>query len=144
MGRRLILIIAICAVVVIGLIVTYFPATEVTVDVSRDDFMEQGGAISEEVLANEWVDRLIITLCSNPTTGFEWELTEITDEVVLMHSENEYIPPDVEGVTGAAGKEVWTFKVLRPGESTISMEYSQPWEGGTKATWTFTLDVVTK
>ena len=143
MGRRLILIIAICAVVVIGLIVTYFPATEVTVDVSRDDFMEQGGAISEEVLANQWVDLVIVTLCSNPTTGFEWELTEITDEVVLMHSENEYIP-DAEGVAGAAGKEVWTFKVLRPGESTISMEYGRPWEGGTEATWTFTLDVVTK
>ena len=144
MSMRLRLIIPICAVVIIGLIVTYFPATRVTVDVSCDDFMEQGGAISEEVLAGAWVDFVIVTLCSNPTTGFEWELTEITDEVVLMHSENEYIPPDAEGVAGAAGKEVWTFKVLRPGESTISMEYNRPWEGGTEATWTFTLDVVTK
>ena len=45
---------------------------------------------------------------------------------------------------GTAGQEIWTFKALRPGTSTISMDYSRPWEGGEKGEWTFKLTVVVK
>jgi len=45
---------------------------------------------------------------------------------------------------GAGGEEVWTFKALKPGTSSLSMEYSQPWDGGTKAGQTFVLNVVAK
>ena len=54
------------------------------------------------------------------------------------------MPPQEQDVEGAAGKEIWTFNALRKGTSNISMEYSRPWEGGEKAEWTFTLDVVVK
>jgi predicted secreted protein len=37
--------------------------------------------------------------------------------------------------------EFWTFKALMKGTSTISMEYSQPWDGGTKKAQTFSLTV---
>jgi inhibitor of cysteine peptidase len=115
-----------------------------SVDVSCDEFTRQGGTISTTVEVDTWADFLTVSLCSNPTTGFKWELTEVTDEAVLEYEGNEYIPPEATGAVGAGGKEVWTFQVLRPGESTISMEYSRPGESGEKGEWTFTLTATIK
>lgn len=91
---------------------------------------------------------LIVTLESNWTTGFRWELTEVTNQTVLELVESGYElseearqdPPMI----GAGGTEIWIFKALKTGEATISMEYSQPWEGGTKAAQIFVLTVVVK
>jgi len=87
---------------------------------------------------------LVVHLESNPTTGFKWELSEITDQMVLKQDgEPEFVPPD-EAIPGAGGREIWTFKALSKGTSTISMEYSRPWEGGEKAEWTYILTVIVK
>jgi len=79
-----------------------------------------------------------LTLGSNPTTGFQWsEQAQISDPTVLKQINHEYISPESESAAGTPGQEVWTFEVLKEGESTISMEYSRPWEGGEKAEWTY-------
>jgi predicted secreted protein len=31
-------------------------------------------------------------------------------------------------MVGAGGKEIWTFKALGSGKTTIDMEYVRPWE----------------
>ena len=88
---------------------------------------------------------LTVTLCSNPTTGFQWsESAQISDESVLEQVDHEFVPPEAENIVGGAGKEVWTFKALKKGTTEVSMEYSRPWEGGEKAEWTFTVTVVVK
>jgi len=33
-------------------------------------------------------------------------------------------------MVGTGGKEVWTFEGVRPGETTIDLEYVRPWETG--------------
>jgi predicted secreted protein len=50
----------------------------------------------------------------------------------------EGAPPPV----GVGGKEFWTFQALKKGRSTLSMEYSQPWAGGTKGAKKFELTIV--
>ena len=88
---------------------------------------------------------LIVTLESNPgSTGFQWGSADISDETVLQQVDQRYEAPEEGSMIGAPGKEIWTFKGLKKGESSISMEYSQPWEGGTKAAETFELTVVVK
>jgi inhibitor of cysteine peptidase len=62
----------------------------------------------------------------------------------LQKVDQKYEPPAEGSMVGAPGKEIWTFKALKKGQSSISMEYSQPWEGGTKAAETFQLTVVVK
>ena len=120
-------------------------AQEVSVDVSCDDFSEIQ-SIAQEVQVP--VDSLlVVTLCSNPTTGFEWEQAKIGDQNVLKETSHEFISPDeikTAPRVGAAGQEVWTFRALKAGTSTISIAYSRPWEGGEKATWTYELQVVVK
>ena len=81
-------------------------------------------------------DTLIVTLESNPTTSFEWELREFSVEGILELTGSEYQlgeeakqdPP----VPGAGGLEVWTFKGLKKGQTVIFLDYSQPWDGGIK------------
>ncbi|MFC1941133.1 protease inhibitor I42 family protein [Chloroflexota bacterium] len=72
----------------------------------------------------------------------------MSDQTVLQQTEHEFISPKAKGdkppVPGAAGKEVWTFKVFEEGVSIISMEYSRPWEGVEGAEWRFRLTVVAK
>lgn len=93
---------------------------------------------------------LLITLKSNPTTGFKWEIVKITDKTVVKVADHRFEAPEVSRdkngapITGATGKELWTFRALKKGKSTIFMEYSQPWNGGTKADKTFILTIIVK
>jgi len=120
-------------------------AKQASVEVSCDDFYSRNH-ISQEVEVAVG-DSLIVTLCSNPTTGFLWsESAQIGDRTVLQQTDHKFEAPKTTEppIEGAPGKEVWTFKALNPGTSTISMEYSRPWEGGEKGAWTFVLTVVVK
>jgi inhibitor of cysteine peptidase len=114
-----------------------------SVDVQCNDFMENGD-LSDEVEIGLG-DSLVVSLCSNATTGFQWGPAAIADESVLKEVSHRFESPEelgTEPVLGAAGEEIWTFEPLKAGETTVNMEYSQPWEGGEKAAWTFVLTVL--
>ena len=118
---------------------------EASVEVSCDDFYKQA-AIGEEVEVAAG-DSFTVTLCSNPTTGFQWsESAQISDASVLQQEDYKFVSPESEPPPppGTPGQSIWTFKALKKGTSTISMEYSRPWEGGEKGEWTFVLTVVVK
>jgi len=85
-----------------------------------------------------------LILESNPTTGFSWsEEAQISNPSVLEQVDHEYVAPD-SGMLGASGQEIWKFKALKEGTSTVYLEYSRPWEGGEKAELTYTLTVTVK
>ena len=138
-------LILVCAVVAISLcLFACLPTSkQASVEVSCDDFMKLQHISQEAEVAVD--GSLTVTLCSNPTTGFQWvESAQISDQTVLQQTSHKFVPPEETGVAGAAGKEIWTFKALKKGTSTISMEYSRPWEGGEKGEWTFVLTVTVK
>lgn len=68
-----------------------------------------------------------ITLGSNPTTGYRWQLAEPLDESRLKLVGSEYKAPETERV-GAGGREVWTFKAVGAGKTSIALRYVRPWE----------------
>jgi inhibitor of cysteine peptidase len=118
-------------------------ASPVTVAVSCDEFYETPH-VSQAVEVGRG-DAFTITLCANPSTGFQWEEAEISDSAVLQQVDRQYEPPGGrKPAPGSAGQETWTFKALQPGQSAISIDYSRPWEGGEKAEWTFVLNVAVK
>jgi len=117
------------------------PASQASLEVSCDDFYKQAN-ISKEVKV--LVDgSLTVTLCSNPTTGFQWEPAQISDQSVLKQVDHKFVGPVSEPPPppGTPGQEIWTFQAPKKGTSTISIKYSRPWEGGEKGAWTFVLDV---
>jgi len=93
-------------------------------------------------------DEFTLRLCSNPTTGNNWvEDAEISDTGVIKQDHQEFTAPgaaDAPPPPGTPGTHTWTFTAIQAGESTITLEYSQLWDGGEKNTWTFTLTVVVK
>jgi len=86
---------------------------------------------------------IVVTFESNPATGFIWQLSEPLDEGLLALIDSRYEPGANAGqdMVGAGGSEIWTFKALVTGKTTISLEYSRPWEGGEKAVQTFEITV---
>lgn len=75
-----------------------------------------------------------IELESNITTGFGWKLQKPVDGSLVKAVGNEYkstpLPPSPPGeppMAGGGGKELWTFKALKPGQTTIDFKYIQPW-----------------
>jgi inhibitor of cysteine peptidase len=68
-----------------------------------------------------------IVLDSNPTTGYQWQLARPTDEKTLNLIDKKYKAPKPQ-LAGAGGQEVWSFKALSAGKTTIVFEYRRPWE----------------
>jgi predicted secreted protein len=108
-------------------------------EISCDDFNNnhhQSGEFEVEV-----GDKIRVELCSNITTGFGWTY-EIINENVLKFEDYDYKEPEDDELLGTAGTDIWTFEAIEVGTTEVVMEYSQPWEGGLKAEWTYTLTVM--
>ncbi len=85
-----------------------------------------------------------VTLDSNPTTGYSWnENADISDKAVAQQTGHRYQPPSTSAL-GAGGKEIWTFKAVKTGTSTITMAYSRPFEKGVAPVKTFSLSLAVK
>jgi len=108
------------------------------VEISCDEFNESPNSIRNEFEV-EIGDKITVKLCSNPTTGFQWDY-ETTIENVLKEEDRDFEEPEGD-IPGAAGIDVWTFEAVEKGTTEVRMEYSQPWEGGLKAEWTYTITV---
>ncbi|MEQ8170759.1 MAG: protease inhibitor I42 family protein, partial [Candidatus Eremiobacterota bacterium] len=67
-----------------------------------------------------------ITLDSNPSTGYKWELNGI-DETKVAFISCKYAKAD-NLLPGSGGKEIWTLKALKKGKTVISFKYARPWE----------------
>lgn len=72
-------------------------------------------------------ENFVITLNSNMTTGYHWELAKPLDKNRLELVGSKYIEPSTK-LIGAGGKEVWTFKALKTGKATVFLKYIRPWE----------------
>jgi len=135
MKLRIIHIFAMLAVLL--LLSSCVTSRDIHVDISCDQFTQNNHAMNEFQV--EIGDKITVKLCSNPTTGFQWEY-EISEENVLKEEDHDFEEPEGDGV-GAPGIEVWTFEAVAKGTTEVHLAYSQPWEGGEKEVWTYTITV---
>ena len=64
-------------------------------------------------------DLLLITLCSNATTGFQWsESARIDNQRILEQMTHRFVPPEKNN-SGAAGIEEWTLMAVKEGTSIV-------------------------
>jgi predicted secreted protein len=106
--------------------------------ISCDEF-QANNHISKSIQVNQG-ETFSFTLCSNPTTGYSWQQAKVSDAAVLSDQGSKANAPNVSQA-GTAGSQTFTLKALKKGTSTVSIDYSRPWEGGEKGTWTLTLTV---
>ncbi|MEN0106963.1 MAG: protease inhibitor I42 family protein [Pseudomonas sp.] len=72
--------------------------------------------------------QLIVTLSSNPTTGFRWQTKDAASNVLRVLSPEVYSNPEDVGVVGGAGISTWRFQATEPGSGELLMAYHRPWE----------------
>ena len=74
-------------------------------------------------------DAVTVTLVSNPTTGYSWQVMEIDNAILVQDGEPEYKQsPGAEGLVGAGGTETFRFKAVGTGETKLGLGYMRPWE----------------
>ena len=72
-------------------------------------------------------DVIDVTLESNPTTGFSWQLTEMDNAILKQVGEVEF-ESDGRNIPGAGGTETFRFEALSTGEVALTLWYMRPWE----------------
>jgi len=109
---------------------------QIKYEAQYEDFIT--GESSKWIASAHIGDTVIVTLGSNPTTGFRWSDTaQVQNKDILKQIDHKCVEPAQTGVIGASGKEVWTFKALKEGTTTMSMEYRRSWENNEEPEWTF-------
>jgi inhibitor of cysteine peptidase len=87
---------------------------------------ERDNGTSHTVAKNQ---ELTVTLESNPSTGYSWQVTEAGSPVLEQVGEAVYQAPTGTGtVMGAAGTETLRFKAVQSGTAALGLGYTRPWE----------------
>ena len=74
-------------------------------------------------------DTLTLTLDSNPTTGYSWQVMETDTAILVQTGDPEYKQASSsEGLVGAGGTETFHFDVVGTGTTTLELGYMRPWE----------------
>lgn len=134
--KSLILFLLLFSIIFIPSCVT---SRDINIEISCDEFRENPKGIQNDFHI-EIGDKIYVELCSNPSTGFEWDYSMSGDNAIKEEG-YDYEEPDSD-IVGSSGKEIWTFEAIEKGETVINMEYNQPWQGGTKGEWVYTINIV--
>jgi len=143
-GRHVgaLLVIASLAVVSFACVAQTGKPQQVDVTISCEELQRQHRQARSVTVAGGGV--VEVTLCSNASTGYQWEPVVIIDQAALSLSDHQYVAPQSgTPVVGAAGVERWRFDAIASDTrtTTVDFHYSQPWSGGTKNAWSLTLTV---
>ncbi len=84
-----------------------------------------------------------ITLESNKTTGFGWDIASPIDENIIKFMSCEYVAA-AAGLVGSGGREIWSFRAVCPGKANIAFKYFRPWEKDVPPAKNLTFNVAVK
>ncbi len=110
-----------------------------TIEITLDDFAAEKHITKDITIVKP--GSLIVTLEANPTTGYTWEENADATGNAMTQVSHQFVEPADESVVGAPGKDVWVFDSVEPGPTTLTFDYSRPWEGGEKGEYTLTINV---
>ena len=87
---------------------------------------------------------LVVTLESNPTTGYRWELAETQESILQQMGEAEFKQSETgePPLVGAGGWEIFRFKAISAGQTSLKLVYHRPWEESVEPLKTFSIQVV--
>ncbi|KAF1028920.1 MAG: hypothetical protein GAK37_01988 [Pseudomonas sp.] len=71
---------------------------------------------------------LILTLPSNPTTGYRWAIQDSAGGVLRALGPEVYSNPEDGGLVGAGGHSTWRFQAFAAGQGRLRLTSQQPWE----------------
>jgi len=72
---------------------------------------------------------LILSLPSNPATGYRWQMRETAGELLRSLGPEVYRESEL---IGGNGLSTWRFEVRSPGQGRLLLAYQRPWEADTE------------
>jgi inhibitor of cysteine peptidase len=84
---------------------------------------------------------LAITLDSNPSTGYSWQLSKIKRAILQQHGEPQYTSP-TQPLPGAGGQHTFQFAAIGVGKTTLTLVYKQPFDRKAAPAETFSIPVI--
>ncbi|AYC33907.1 peptidase inhibitor I42 [Pseudomonas cavernae] len=87
---------------------------------------------------------LVLSLPSNPTTGFRWEVKDAAPQVLRSLGPEVYSNPEDAGLVGGAGQSTWRFLANIPGDGHLLLVYHRPWEADVAPAKTFDCQISVK
>ncbi|MGV9680554.1 protease inhibitor I42 family protein [Nocardia sp. NPDC003482] len=86
---------------------------------------------------------LAVALPDNPSTGYQWQLREV-DQNVLAQEGDPQFRPGANPMPGSPGTVVWTFTAASPGTTKLTLVSVRPWEQGAAPAQQFSLNVTVR
>lgn len=86
--------------------------------------------------------RLEISLEANPTTGYEWEVEKLDEQILRPVGEPEFKPQS--DLMGAPGVQTLHFQAVSAGQTTLRLMYHRRWEKGVEPLQTYSVEVVVR
>ncbi|MDK2954498.1 MAG: inhibitor of cysteine peptidase [Kosmotoga sp.] len=84
--------------------------------------------ISETANIIGLLDKAVIELYENPSTGYLWHFDIFGSDIIEF--QNKRVEPSSDSTAvGAPVKVIWLFKALKKGKATIIFRLYRPWEG---------------
>ncbi|MGE5415536.1 MAG: protease inhibitor I42 family protein [Acidobacteriota bacterium] len=68
-----------------------------------------------------------LTLPSNPSTGYSWSFSAAVNTKVLLQAGHAVSQPPPH-IVGAGITEIWNYKAIGKGVTSITLGYKRPWE----------------
>lgn len=89
---------------------------------------------------------LAVSLASNPTTGYRWEVAEVDQAVLEPQGEAEFRQEDTgdQQLVGVGGTETLRFLAKDPGQTKLGLAYRRSWEKDVEPLETFSVQVVVR
>jgi inhibitor of cysteine peptidase len=87
---------------------------------------------------------LVVTLGSNPTTGYTWEVSTLDESILRQVGEVAFEGGGEEGIVGEGGEEVFRFEPVAAGQTALALVYRRPWEEGVEPEETFSIEVIVR
>ena len=73
--------------------------------------------------------RLILSLPSNPSSGYRWNLQQAAPELLRKLGPEVYSHPDeANSMVGSEGTSTWRFETIASGSGHLVLSYQGPWE----------------
>ena len=85
-------------------------------------------------------DTLRVRLRSTPGTGYSWQIVQVDKNVLAQKKAPVFVPPP-QDIPGAEGHIVFDFRAAQPGNTTLQLAYTRPWEKNTPPARTFNIEV---
>lgn len=81
---------------------------------------------------------LVISLESNPTTGYSWGIAEVDDAILKSQGDPQFVSSRPgEKIVGAGGWETFRFDARKSGQTRLKLVYRRPWEKDVAPVQTF-------